>query len=157
MSNSAFSQLDFRKWFDRMQPQTIAIASWLLYLDGLFSLLNYLDYRDIYGAWRANGGPISFLALFFVLAFPVGAFLMANGKRLGWYISLVAAFSPFILRAMWKLFSNDVLLSIDFLASQWTIRDIIFGTSFISFMFEAVLPALLLHTMSRNYVKIWLR
>lgn len=151
MSNNAFSQLDFRKWFDRMQPQTIAIATWLLYIDGVFNLLAYLDQQDIYGAWRWRGGLMSVIALLFVLAFPIGGFLMANGKKLGWYIALGAGFSPFILRALWRLLENDRL------TSGLSIRDVVIGTSFLNFMFEAVLPALLLHNMSRNYVKIWLR
>ena len=153
MSNSAFSQLDFRKWFDRMQPQTIAIATWLLYIDGVFSFINYLDKStgDIYGFWRFYGGPMSLVALVFVLAFPAGGFLIANGKKLGWYVALLAAFSPFILRLCWKFIGSDIW------ASQVTLRDIIIGSSLVNFMFEAALPALLIHPMSRNYVKNWLR
>jgi hypothetical protein len=149
MSNSAFSQLDFRKWFDRMQPQTVAIATWLLYIDGVFNFLHYLDKNEVYvyGAWRWNGGPMSLVALLAALAFPIGGFLIANGKKLGWYIALVAAFSPFFLRIMWRLLENDMM----------SVKDIVIGSTFVNFMFEAALPALLLHPMSRSYVKTWLR
>jgi predicted ferric reductase len=147
MSNSAFSQLDFRKWFDRMQPQTVAIATWLLYIDGVFNFLHYLDKNEVYGAWRWNGGPMSLVALLAALAFPIGGFLIANGKKFGWYIALVAAFSPFFLRIMWRLLENDMM----------TVKDIVIGSTFVNFMFEAALPALLLHPMSRSYVKTWLR
>lgn len=153
MSNNAFSQLDFRKWFDRMQPQTVAIATWLLYIDGVFSFLNYLDKStgDIYGFWGFYGGPMSLVSLLFVFTFPAGGFLIANGKKLGWYVALVAAFSPFILRLCLKLIGSD------FWSSQLSLKDIIIGSSFVNFMFEAALPALLLHPMSRNYAKSWLR
>ena len=152
MSNSAFSQLDFRKWFDRMQPQTVAIATWLLYIDGVFNFLHYLDKNEafkneVYGAWHLNGGPMSLVALLSVLAFPIGGFLVANGKKMGWYIALIAAFSPFFLRLFGRLLENDMM----------TIKDIVIGSTFVNFMFEAALPALLLHPMSRSYVKTWLR
>lgn len=148
MSNSAFSQLDFRKWFDRMQPQTVAIATWLLYFDGVFNLLHYLDRNEIYGYWRAVGGPVSILALISVLCFPAGGFLMANGKKLGWMIAVGASFSPFLLRLIWKIDSPYPGI---------TVQDVIVGSSYVNFMFEAALCALLLHTMTRNYVKTWLR
>ena len=35
--------LDPRKWFDRMQPQTMQIATWLLYLNGFFALIGFMD------------------------------------------------------------------------------------------------------------------
>ena len=43
--------IDWRKWFDRMQPQTLQIAAMLLYLNGFFALISVIDttdYRDIY-------------------------------------------------------------------------------------------------------------
>ena len=148
MARNYFSQLDFRKWFDRMQPQTVSIATWLLYIDGAFNFLHFLDKREIFGYWRATGGPIAILTLLFVLCYPAGGFLMANGKKLGWVLALAASFSPFILRLIWKL---------DNPYPGITVQDIIFGSSYINFMFEAALCALLLHTMTRNYVKAWLR
>ena len=125
----------------------------MLYIDGVFSFLNYLDKStgDIYGFWRYYGGLMSLVALVFVFAYPAGGFLIANGKKLGWYVALVAAFSPFILRLCLKFIGSD------FLSSQVTVRDIVIGSSFVNFMFEAALPALLIHPMSRNYVKNWLR
>jgi len=30
--------IDWRKWFDRMQPQTLQISAMLLYLNGFFAL-----------------------------------------------------------------------------------------------------------------------
>lgn len=150
MSNSDFSNLDFRKWFDRMQPQTVAIATWLLYLDGVFNFLHYLDQNEIYGLWRWRGGPMSLVALLSIAAFPAGGFLIANGKKIGWIFALAAGLSPFVLRIMWKLLESDI-------SSQFGIQDVIIGSSYVNFMFEVALPALLLHPMTRNYVKNWLR
>jgi len=36
------SQLDPKRWFDRMFPQTLQIATWLLYLNGFFALLAWI-------------------------------------------------------------------------------------------------------------------
>jgi hypothetical protein len=107
-----------------------------------------LDKRDIFGYWRVVGGPIAILAFLLVLCFPAGGFLMANGKKLGWFLALAASASPFVLRILWK---------IDNPYPGITIQDVIIGSSYINFMFEAALCALLLHTMTRNYVKVWLR
>ena len=146
MANSAFSQLDFRKWFDRMQPQTVAIATWLLYIDGAYALVDYFQISRTFGWCRSTGGIISILALICALAYPAAGFLMANGKKLGWIVGLVAAFSPFALRFLSR-----------FVTSQWAPMPVIPTGDIINLMFEVALPALLLHSMSRNYVKTWLR
>lgn len=147
MFKNAFSNLDRKKWFDRMQPQTIAIATWLLYFEGGFTFLYWLDGADIHGYWKQMGGPFAVLAFLSILAFPLAGFLMANGKKLGWYLGLVASFSPFFLRAAWKLDNY----------TNWTWQFVITGRSYVNFLFEAALCALLLHNMSRSYVKAWLR
>ena len=49
MDRNPLGNLDYRKWFDRMLPQTLQIAMWLLYIDGAFAIINYLDRTDVYG------------------------------------------------------------------------------------------------------------
>ena len=146
MFQRAFTDLDPKKWFDRMHPQTLAIATWLLYIDGVFALLSYLDGTgfNLYLSRFSLGGLLSLLAC---LAFGAGGFLMANGKRLGWYIALVAAFSPFLLRAYLALTWPSLNVSI-----SW----IIDGGSLVNLVFEAALVALLLHNMTRSYAQRWL-
>jgi hypothetical protein len=146
MLQNAFKDLDFRKWFDRMQPQTVSIATILLYIDGVFSFLRFLDRTDVEGYMRVHGGLHALIAFGFIVSFPLGGFLMANGKLLGWYVSLLAAFSPFILRAIFKLTLADLM--------GW--RDVIVGSSYVNLMFEVALCALLLHRMSQEFVKRWL-
>lgn len=119
----------------------------LLYLDGVFGLLRYLDGADVEGAWRRHGGLGALVALAAILLFPAGGFLMANGKLLGWYVAVAASFSPFILRLGWRLFVNDA----------FPLRTVVFGTSYVSFAFEAALCALLLHPMSREHARRWFR
>lgn len=129
-----------------MHPQTLAIATWLLYIDGVFALLSYLDGQgfNLFFPRLSLGGLLSLLAC---AAFALGGFLMANGKRLGWYVALAAAFSPFILRAYLAVTNSDLNISI-----SW----IIDGGSLVNFVFEAALVALLLHNMTRSYVQRWL-
>jgi hypothetical protein len=81
-----------------------------------------------------------------VVAYIGGAFLMANGKRLGWIISVAASFSPFIARQL-------ITLSTNYGDTTWVLT----GGDTIGFLFDAALVALLLHSMTQQYVKRWLR
>lgn len=147
MLSNAFTGLDGRRWFDRMFPQTLSIGLMLLYVNGAFGLLYLLDGNDIVGAWRLRGGAGAILALVSIIAFPLGGFLMANGKLLGWYVGIGASFSPLVLRLLWKFTVYDGL--------SW--RVVVIGDSYVNFAFEAALCALLLHPMSRAHVARWLR
>ena len=137
--------LDPRKWFDRMQPQTLQIAMWLLYLNGFFALIGYMDKSDWAGIARDNKGLLgSLVGLFVVVAFIGGGFLMANDRKVGYKLALVAAFSPFALR-IWILWSY----------SGFSALDKITGNDTIGFIFEAALCALLLHPQSREHQRVW--
>ncbi|MFM8529955.1 MAG: hypothetical protein ACKOD2_09830 [Ilumatobacteraceae bacterium] len=139
--------LNPRKWFDRFQPQTLQIATWLLYLNGLFAFVGLLDESDWIGYARATKGGLGFVVgVAVVSAYVLGGFLMANDRRIGWRLALVGAFSPFVLR-FWILsdFPNIGL---------W---DKITGNNTISFIFDVALCALLLHPQSREHQRIWYR
>lgn len=145
------SQLDPKRWFDRMFPQTLQIATWLLYLNGFFALLAWFDNRDEIGYLRGVNVLGALFGLITIVAYAAGGFLMANGLRLGYRIAIFAAISPFIINiwAYWdfgKLPGTNVGLS-----------DFIFGNSVFNFIFNAALVALLLHRHSANHAKIWLR
>lgn len=147
MDRNPLGNLDYRKWFDRMLPQTLQIAMWLLYIDGAFAIINYLDRTDVYGFWRWYGGPGALLAPLACLSFIAGGFLMANGRRLGWWLAIAAALSPFLLRALLRIqYQHSMSLA-------WVITQ----NNLISFVFEAALVALLFHPMSRSYASRWLR
>ena len=139
--------VDWRKWFDRMFPQTLQIAMWLLYIDGAFAFLQFLDKSDIFGASRIIGLPNSLVALAAVLSFPLGGVLMANSRKLGWYVSLFAAVSPFVLRAMFVA-SGDTGLGAGWVVTQ---------DNLIGFAFEAALVALLWHPQTQTHVRRWFR
>ena len=142
--------LDTRKWFDRLQPQTLQIATWLLYLNGFFAAIGFLDRTDWVGAAREiKGSPGVMVGLLVIAAHIGGGFLMANDRRLGYRLALFAAFSPFILR-FWVL-SDDAF---DTRVGLWTK---VSGNNTISLIFEVALCALLLHPLSRDHQRRWYR
>lgn len=144
MLSNAFKNLDRRRWIDRNQPQTLAIATWLLYIEGAFAIVGWIDRSDLYGAWsRTHAAGI--IALVAALSFVVGPFLMANGKRLGWWLSVGAAASPWVLRIIFRLEFPVV-----------TLRWVITQNDTIGFLFEAALLALVLHPQSREHERRWL-
>ncbi len=136
--------LDVRKWFDRMQPQTLQIATWLLYLNGFFALVGFLGSDDWVGIARTQKGFLGVLVGLLVIAgYILGGFLMANDRRLGYRLALVGAFSPFALR-IWILWEYD-----------FGLFDMITGNNFIGFLFDVALCGLLLHPQSREHQRLW--
>ena len=150
MFSRAFSQLDSRKWFDRMHPQTLAIGTWLLYIDGVFALLGFVDKSNEFGFLRGIGPITGIVGLVSCICFFGSGFLMANGKLLGWYLGIVASFSPLLARFIISVHQQN-------LGNSISLVDRITGGDLISFMFEAALVVLLLHPMSRSYARTWLR
>ena len=141
----SYQQLDRRTWFDRMQPQTLQIAMWLLYLNGFFAFVAFLDKSDWIGGARVTKGALGLaVGLLVVVSYIAGGFLMANGRRIGYYFALFAAFSPFLLR-LWILSPYNELGLLDKLTGQDT-----FGV-----IFEIALCALLLHPHSREHQRVW--
>jgi len=137
--------LDPRKWFDRMQPQTMQIATWLLYLNGFFALIGFMDKSDWIGFARVDKGALgSLIGLVVVASFIAGGYLMANDRKIGYRLALVAAFSPFALR-IWILWSYPGFSAIDKVT----------GNDTIGFIFETALCALLLHPQSREHQRLW--
>jgi hypothetical protein len=110
------------RWFDPHQPQTLQIATLLLYMQGVFDLL--------------LGGMATLLGLVVLVCSLAGAFGMANAKKWGYVLALVAALVPVL---GWLDEGLDVLR----------------GGYIITVMFQVALIALLVHPMSRNYQKIW--
>ena len=150
MFSSAFSDIDKRKWFDRMHPQTLGIATWLLYIDGVFSTLGFLDKSNEFGALRIIGPMTGLVGLLSCLFLFGSGFLMANGKLLGWYLGIAASLSHLLARFIISAYQEDY-------GFTYSLADRITGGDLISFMFEATLVVLLLHPMSRSYARTWFR
>ena len=115
------------RFLNQFQPQTLVIATMLCYLDAIFGLLGSL------------GGGASALGLFMVLGLGLGGFGIANEKRWGYGLAVVAA----ILQ---------VLVLVAFAGAD------AFGFPLIiNLIFDGALVALLLHPQSRDYQRIWFK
>ena len=149
--------LDPKKWFDRMQPQTLQIATWLLYFDGFFALVSLIDKSGYIGYLRYQYPFGSLLGVISVALYVLGGWLMANDLKIGYKLSVLAAASPFVLRflAVRSLAQNFETQSPIGITDYVTGR--IFGGSVISSAFDIAVLALLLHTQSREHQRIWYR
>jgi len=134
-----------------MLPQTLQVALWLLYIDGVYAALDLLDRTNAIGYLRSRGGLFVGLSFVACVSYIAGGFLIANGRRLGWYLGVGASFSPIVLRFVMAFDLHSTY------HASMTLRSQIFGNSLISFAFEAALAALLLHPQSRHHAKTWLR
>ena len=143
--------IDWRKWFDRMQPQTLQIATMLLYLNGFFALMSVIDKNDYLGYLRDRYWVGFAVGLAIVGLHVFGGLLMANDRKLGYKFGVTAAFSPFVLR-YWAL--SDLA---DRMGGQLSLYRKISGGSTTSLIFEIALCGLLLHTQSRSHQRIWYR
>lgn len=126
-----------------MQPQTLQIATWLLYVNGFFALVELIDGGGVLHYFRERYAFGFFLGLVIVAAHVVGGFLMANERRAGWKISVLVAASPF------------VLTYVAYSQIGASLRYRLFGGSLLSFAFDAALFALLVHPQSREHQRIW--
>ena len=137
--------IDTRKWFDRSQPQTLQIATWLLYLNAFFQILDFFDVLRFSGYGITdilNPGRSGLMFLFLGIPLNVLAgLLMANDRKLGYYLAIAGAFWPFVTRFYYNDFSFNA----------------IFHAKAITLIFEIALCALVLHTQSRDHQRVWFR
>ncbi len=119
--------METRRWTNPSQPQTLYMATFLLYIEAVLSVM--------------FGGAFNPIGLLFVAAEVAGAFCIANEKRWGYYLAVAVAvllLAPFVLAVatggLKVLFSPTLILYA---------------------LFPVALFALLVHPMSREYQKIW--
>ena len=123
----------------------------MLYINGFFAFISVLDKTDYLGYFRYRWGLGILVGLFVVAANIFGGFLMANDRKSGYWLAVVAAFAPFALR-YWALSDLESLNGGSF--SLW---DKFTGGDTIGFIFEAALCAILLHPQSREHQRLWFR
>ena len=125
--------METRRWLNQSQPQTLVIATWLLYANAVFGVLDLLRFPSL-----SSLDPI--WTIYFVVRIAGGVFAgrgIANDQKWGYYLGLVAAAAPFVLRV--------------YLVGNPLAGDII------TLAFEIALVALLVHPMSREYQKVWFK
>jgi len=115
------------------QPQTLVIAVYLLYLNAAFGILNILRAGRVIAL---SGIGIIYYALV-IGGGILGGRGISNERKWGYNLGLATAFAPFALAfyLVGNPFAGDIL----------------------SLIFEIALVALLLHTQSREYRRIWFK
>lgn len=143
--------IDWRKWFDRMQPQTLQIAAMLLYLNGFFALISVIDSTDYLGYLRDRYSIGLIIGLIVVALYALSGVFMANDLRIGYKFAIVASLSPFILR-FWAY--TDIENTTGF---SYSLYHKLNGGSTLNLVFELALCALIFHPQSRSHQRIWYR
>ena len=144
-----------RRFFNPSQPQTMQIAVFLLYANVVFALLFRTGGEGLYAAAvrsliRSNetGSGVSLagnlLAIFVVAGSFGAAYLIANEKRVGWRLGVAVAAAPLVALAILILIGHPRRVSIVDAIS-------------VNLLFDIALLALLLHTQTRAYEKIWFK
>lgn len=123
-----------RRWFNPNVPQTLLIGQILLYFDAFWMVIGVMV-----------GGGLGVLGLLALAAYLYGAYGIANEKKLGYQVAVLASFLPLALRLAVFLFGS----------ADTSIGWVLFTNNPINVIFEYALIALLLHPMSRDYQKIW--
>lgn len=121
-----------RRWFNPNVPQTLYVAQFLLYFNAFWMVISILF-----------GGALGLLGIIALAAYVYGAYGIANEKKVGYQVAVVASFIPLGLRLL------------AFLASDASLGFVLFGRGILDVIFQYALIALLLHPMSRDYQKIW--
>ena len=146
--------VDLQRFWNRSLPQTLQTALILLYLRAAFDLLDMPGDTGRAALARAiKGGLQGNLVWLVIIALQVGAgYLIANERKLGYRLGLVAALSPFLfnLWLTWDVSGFNII-------EKLCLGDIgSFGTM-LWLLFRVALIALLLHPMRKDEQRIAFR
>jgi len=117
---------DFR-WVNQSQPQTLYGATILCYIDAVFGLL--------FGMVAVS----LLLGFLTVIGLAAGGFGIANEKKWGYTVAVVAAILQ-VAMLFWVYGFN-----------------VLGFPQILTLMFDGLLVGLLVHPMSRDYQRIWFR
>ena len=116
-----------RRWFNQSQPQTLQLATMLLYVNAVLSLLQGLFL-----------GGLGLILLVFIVGQVFGGLGVANERRKGYWLAVVCAVLPVALTA--------------YLTARYHV-----APSILTLIFQVALVVALFHRTSRSYIKIWFR
>lgn len=119
--------METRRLFNPAQPQTLQIATFLLYFNGVFAFIGLLG----------NSGSYFLLRVLLVAGGVLGGFGIANEQKWGYGLGIAMSFAPFMI-------------------NFWLFKDPLPG-NLLALMFDIALVALLLHPQSREYQRIWFK
>jgi len=130
-----------RRFLNPTQPQTLQIAVFLLYFDGVLALLGLLSRRQslLVALLSLVVNNVSIAVVLAVAGYVGGAYGIANEKKWGYIVGLAMAILPFALGFFY-------------------LGNALFGAfGLLGLVFAAALVALLVHPQSRDYERIWFK
>jgi hypothetical protein len=145
--------METRRWLNPTQPQTMQIAVFLLYFRAVTTLLFGLEsqYLVVPGSTISGGGVSNlFLRIGLPIAMAGSAYLIANERKRGYLLGLVVAGLPLLCRLLVAFGVSFSAIKIGSGVKPWDYDTI-------GLLFEVALFALLLHTQSRDYQRIWFK
>jgi hypothetical protein len=122
--------VQFERWVDQSQPQTLQVATWLLYANAVLGLL-------LGSIFFTLGFLLGFLALAACVLAGIG---IANERKWAYGLGVVIAGLEMLL---WIVGAGGIQQ--------------LLGPVLIPFLFAVALVALLLHPQSRDYQRIWFK
>lgn len=132
------------RWFNSRLPQTLVVAQFLLYFDAFWALLDFLSVSvDALVSYTFIGRIIAIAS---VAGYIFGAWGTANERKLGYQVAVAASFLPLASRFVNTLSAGGPLEHIGYILTSGNI---------INVMFEYALIVVLLHSQSREHVKVW--
>ncbi len=130
-----------RRWVNQSQPQTLQIAVFLLYFGAVWVLLGSGPQVGV-AVGGANANAIeNFARLFIAVGGVYAGYAISNEQKLGYYVGIAVAALPLVAKIVIMVRYSVGLFDFDL----------------VNLLFEIALLALILHTQSRNYVRIWFK
>jgi hypothetical protein len=118
------------RWLDKTQPQTLMMATLLMYVNAGWALLGFLA-----SPHRLISSPFGLILLLVLVIGPVAAgWGVANDRKWGYWLGVVLS----VLTVLYLLYYFSFV-------------------SIVSLLFYGALVALLLHPQSRAYRRIWFK
>lgn len=133
-----------RRFYNPNLPQTLVIAQILLYMNAIFQGIAMLQV----GLGSFNYPLVGKVLLTTgVVTAAVGAYGIANERKIGYQIAVLASLMPLISRTV-----SVVLLGYSITRE---LGFILFANNVLNVLFEYALIGLLLHKQSSEYQRVW--
>jgi hypothetical protein len=146
--------IDLHRFWNRSLPQTLLSAVSLLYIRAFFDLIDLLSNEDRVGLTRFVKGDGAGSAVWLVvIAVAVAAgYYIAQEKKVGYYLGIFASLAPFLIN-FWVSLDITGISTIE----RFTLGPLGDFNTLLWLMFTVALVILLLHPMSRDYVRVWFK
>ncbi len=124
--------METRRWVNQSQPQTLYMATILLYINAVLGL--------VFGTVLVELGVVVGLAG--LVGLGVSGYGIANERKWGYTLGVAVVGIELAILGFWLARDLGLLFNINFILSA---------------LWPAVLMALLLHPQSREYQRIWFK